>query len=209
MALRRFVPIEDLQLVGGALCLDFVNTSGLRESGSPRERLRSLRDVLVFAERTGVLDRKAARAVAGALDPAGVERALRRVLALREAIYRLFRARLAGEPAAKGDLALFNRELREAGRARELTWSQGGPRWTWNPTPTGLGQLLGPIVISAATLLESPERLAPLKKCGECDWLFLDTTRNNSRTWCKGTCGDRVKARRYYRRHRGGEVDDI
>jgi len=204
VARRRFAPIEDVQLVGGALSLDFVNTNGRRDSGSPRERLRSMRDVLVFTERTGVLERRDARALAAALEPAEAERALRRVVALREAVYRLLRSLLEQQPVADRDLALFNRELREASRARELVWSGGAPRWVWNRKPSGVGHLLAPIVISAAELLESPERLTALKKCGECDWLFLDTTRNHSRTWCKTTCGDRVKARRYYRRHRGG-----
>jgi len=34
-----------------------------------------------------------------------------------------------------------------------------------------------------------------------CPWLFLEESKNHSRRWCDmKTCGNRVKARRYYRR---------
>ena len=57
------------------------------------------------------------------------------------------------------------------------------------------------LALSAVELLCSSE-LARLAKCGDCDWLFLDTSKNKSRRWCKKTCGDRVKSRAYYRRRK-------
>lgn len=45
-----------------------------------------------------------------------------------------------------------------------------------------------------------------LRTCGnpECDWLFVDRSRNHSRQWCDmGTCGSRAKMTRYRRRKRG------
>lgn len=42
-----------------------------------------------------------------------------------------------------------------------------------------------------------------VKACARdtCRWLFYDTTRNRSRTWCtNSTCGSREKAKRAYRR---------
>jgi predicted RNA-binding Zn ribbon-like protein len=42
-----------------------------------------------------------------------------------------------------------------------------------------------------------------VKACARdsCRWLFYDTTRNHSRTWCTSTtCGSREKAKRYYHR---------
>jgi predicted RNA-binding Zn ribbon-like protein len=60
-----------------------------------------------------------------------------------------------------------------------------------------LDAMVWPIVSAAVELLMS-DRLARLKRCGECDWLFLDESKNGSRTWCKKDCGDRVRARRHY-----------
>ena len=45
-----------------------------------------------------------------------------------------------------------------------------------------------------------PERL---KICPNCQWLFLDRSRNRSRTWCDMTvCGNRAKASRHYQRQK-------
>lgn len=56
---------------------------------------------------------------------------------------------------------------------------------------------------SALRLLTSgSERL---KICGNCGWLFLDKSKNRSRTWCDmAVCGNRVKASRHYHRQKEG-----
>ena len=42
-----------------------------------------------------------------------------------------------------------------------------------------------------------------LKVCPNCNWLFLDRSRNSSRLWCDmAVCGNRAKARHHYRRQR-------
>ncbi len=44
-----------------------------------------------------------------------------------------------------------------------------------------------------------------LKVCGNhnCDWLFLDRSKNQSRVWCEmSSCGNRMKARRFRTRQR-------
>jgi predicted RNA-binding Zn ribbon-like protein len=45
-----------------------------------------------------------------------------------------------------------------------------------------------------------------VKECGteNCNWLFLDTSKNRSRRWCDmKECGNREKARRHYHRKKG------
>jgi predicted RNA-binding Zn ribbon-like protein len=45
--------------------------------------------------------------------------------------------------------------------------------------------------------------LKKLKVCPNCNWLFLDKSRNSSRLWCDmAVCGNRVKAKHHYRRQR-------
>jgi predicted RNA-binding Zn ribbon-like protein len=44
-----------------------------------------------------------------------------------------------------------------------------------------------------------------VRVCGadNCDWLFLDESKSRSRQWCNmAVCGNRAKARRFYRRRR-------
>jgi predicted RNA-binding Zn ribbon-like protein len=60
--------------------------------------------------------------------------------------------------------------------------------------------------VSAVNLLSS-EDTARVKECGteNCNWLFLDTSKNRSRRWCDmKECGNREKARRHYHRKKGG-----
>ena len=64
--------------------------------------------------------------------------------------------------------------------------------------------MLGRILVSAVELLTSPRR-ERVRTCGAetCLWLFLDTSKNGSRRWCDmNQCGNRTKARRFYRRQR-------
>jgi predicted RNA-binding Zn ribbon-like protein len=67
-------------------------------------------------------------------------------------------------------------------------------------TPAGrtLASLVGALMTAQAD-----GSWARVKACARdsCRWLFYDTTRNHSRTWCTSTtCGSREKAKRAYRR---------
>lgn len=203
MRTPRFTPIETLPLVGGRTCLDFVNTTGLRASSSPRERLRTYADLLVFGRRAGILPAARAKELGQQADarPRDAARALARMLALREALYRLFRAVERGRAPDPADLAQLGKDHAEASCCRRLVWRDGGAAWLSEIPRDDLLVLCGPLVGSAVELLTSAEA-ANLRKCGECEWLFLDTSRNGGRRWCKKTCGDRVKSRAYYRRRR-------
>lgn len=64
-----------------------------------------------------------------------------------------------------------------------------------------LDAMLWPIIASTVDLLTS-DRVPRIKKCGECDWIFLDESKNGSRAWCEKVCGDRTRARRHYARVR-------
>jgi hypothetical protein len=60
-------------------------------------------------------------------------------------------------------------------------------------------------VRSLLTLLD--EHPARVRKCAnpDCPFWFLDTTRSGTRRWCSMTvCGNRLKARRHYRRQHHG-----
>jgi predicted RNA-binding Zn ribbon-like protein len=66
------------------------------------------------------------------------------------------------------------------------------------------GRALSPLV-GALMAAQADGSWARVKACARdsCRWLFYDTTRNRSRTWCtNSTCGSREKAKRAYRRQR-------
>jgi predicted RNA-binding Zn ribbon-like protein len=69
---------------------------------------------------------------------------------------------------------------------------------------TPAGRALAPLV-GALMAAQADGSWTRVKACARdtCRWLFYDTTRNHSRTWCTSTtCGSREKAKRYYRRQR-------
>ncbi len=58
------------------------------------------------------------------------------------------------------------------------------------------------LAVSALSLL-SGGVLGRVKICPNCNWLFLDASRNASRIWCDmAVCGNRQKASRHYHRHK-------
>jgi predicted RNA-binding Zn ribbon-like protein len=58
------------------------------------------------------------------------------------------------------------------------------------------------LAVSALSLL-SGGALGRVKICPNCNWLFLDRSRNASRIWCDmAVCGNRHKASRHYHRHK-------
>jgi len=162
--------------------IEFVNTNELQES---QDRLRSPEQtrawLLAEGYEAGKLDRddwaaiiafrEGVRAAAAANNGYDVDADA--VTALREAIDRLGFTVRAG-----ADARLEVASASPAGRA--------------------LAPLAGALLTAQAD-----GSWTRVKACARdsCRWLFYDTTRNRSRTWCTSTtCGSREKARRAYRR---------
>lgn len=204
MARRKFFPVESLPLVGGRLCLDFVNTTGARASGAPRERLWTYADLLTWSRRVGIFDPSEERRLKeqAAVRSGEAQQVLERVREVREGLYRLLRAVTEGrEPPAEEVERLSGCWQEDRGR-RELVSEPGGFDLRLRVGADELDRMLWPVIDSAVGLLTSGD-LSRVKRCGECDWLFFDASKNRSRTWCKTQgCGDRVRARRHYDRVR-------
>lgn len=194
-----------LPLVGGRLCLDFVNTSSGRGTPTHQDHLRAYNDLLAWAHHAGALDRKTTLALA---DLAARRRnAARRVLTeattLREALFAILTALARRAPPPAEAMAAFNRFLATAHQSARLERRGGQFAWTWPGQPPRLDLPLWLVARSAAELLTS-DPLNRLKSCGgeACGWVFLDQTRNGRRRWCEmEVCGSRAKMRRFRARH--------
>jgi predicted RNA-binding Zn ribbon-like protein len=202
---RKFLPVEAVQLVGGRLCLDFVNTTGARSSASPRERLNTYADALTWSRRVGLIDATThrllnKRAKAHVAEAATALRALR---GKRELFYRLFGAAVERKPPPDRSVSAMNRLWHELERRRALVSDGKKYLFQLRFATSEFDALIWPIISSVVDLLTSPD-ITRVKRCGECDWLFLDESKNGSRTWCKKECGDRVRARRHYQHVRQG-----
>ena len=187
-------------LVGGALCLDFVNTVDARHAPGRREYLDSYPALLAWSRRAGIIDaaRDERLREAAASDPAEADRVLGRAVRLREALYPILSQATRRQPP---DLDSLHGELAGAMAHFRVTWSPHGFTWGWEDTRPGLDRVLWPVAWSAADLLvRGPlERIRECPGDGNCGWLFLDLSKNASRRWCEmRSCGNRAKARRHY-----------
>ncbi len=197
---RRVSPsIDTIPFVGGRLCLDFVNTANRLEGEACDERLTSFDDVLVLGRRLGLIDTAAGARLAkrAADEPAAAAAGLAEVVDLRDGLWRLF---AQPDDDRTADLARLNQAIGDGG-ALKLVMSGGGLAIDAGDDLTAW--LSRPVAYSALELLTSA-RLTRVKTCPgmRCSWIFLDESPNASRRWCSmETCGNRAKARRFYRAH--------
>jgi len=198
----------EMKLVGGRLCLDFVNTvDGRKNDSSPlRDKLKDYSDLVAWSQHTGIVTTaEAARLIKeGKQKPAAANTVLRRAIALREALHRIFKATVKGSVPRSIDLETVNDELLKARKNEKLINTGKGFRWEWIGGETALDRMLWPVTQSAAEFLSAGD-FSRLRECGgeECGWLFEDTSRNRSRQWCHmQDCGNLAKVRRFRTRAR-------
>ncbi len=205
-----------MRLVGGRLCLDFVNTVGGRSRDLSKkradasivvsEKLDDYRDLVAWSQHAGMIEEAEARRLVREAARRGREAAevLRRAIELRESLYRLFKSAIEGLEPRASDLAVLNEELSKARSREHLARVGDSFAWEWSDSRDELDRLLWPVARSAAELLTSSD-LSRLRECGgeNCGWIFTDTSRNRSRQWCyMQGCGNLAKVRRFRSRQR-------
>jgi predicted RNA-binding Zn ribbon-like protein len=199
----------EFDLTGGILCLDFANTISRRENPEQtKEHLANYADLVAFARQSGIVSSQQANELCAYAErhANSALRTFHEAIALRETLYRAFTAIARDQPPAADDLRRIGDVALEALQHRCLARDQGGYRWEWQwDEKNSLERVLWPVAQSAADLLTSDKlRTVRLCEAPDCEWLFLDQSRNRSRRWCDMTsCGNRQKARRHYQRSHG------
>ena len=193
-----------VNLVGGRICLDFLNTADWHGTNEPVEFLTDYGELLKWADHAGILGKKELLLLEGQHTerPAEAKRVYKSAITLREAMLRIFYALQKGEDPQAGDLGVFNTALSKTMKHILLEPQAGKFNWQWQANSLLMDQVLWPIVKDAAELFTS-ELLPRVSRCGDerCGWLFLDTSRNKSRRWCDmKDCGNRAKVKRHYRK---------
>jgi predicted RNA-binding Zn ribbon-like protein len=206
------------RFVGGNLCLDFVNTTN-RRTPVPQNPLLTRADQECLLNYGRLLDWTLA---AGCLHPQAVKdliqaalenRALarriwRRSLALREALYQIAVSVVEGTVADQRALSVLNREVAVARDHLVISARKGELIESFHGQRRDLSRPLWPITLSAVQFFVRGVT-GRLKRCPSsgCDWLFIDVTKNGSRTWCSmADCGNRSKVARYRTRRRRAGV---
>jgi predicted RNA-binding Zn ribbon-like protein len=203
-------PAGAVNLVGGSLCLDFVNSVGARgisTSGEVTirdEKLRDHLDLLAWARHAGALtdneSKRLEREYLGGVNE--VTAIFRRAIHLRESLYRIFTAIALKKSAEPSHLRVLNEELRLARAAEHLVARTDNFAWQWNARDPSLDRVVWSVTQSAADLLTQGD-LTRVRQCegDDCGWIFEDTSRNRSRRWCEmRDCGNIAKVRRFRRR---------
>jgi len=189
------------QFVAGNLALDFVNTVAFRaDSGKKKDHLQSSEEVRRWASQAQLPDRSAIHSGS----PVGTA-ALRRIREVREHLFAVFRAIANDDPIPEEALGQIGSALHECCAKRCLSIEGAEIRWSWRPSARCTDYLLYPVLTAATDLLTSGSR-GLVRQCEDagCGWLFLDRSNARKRRWCSmADCGNRNKARIYYRREAG------
>jgi predicted RNA-binding Zn ribbon-like protein len=195
---------SELELLGGALALDFCNTLAWRTSTHPIDRLGTYEGWLAWSAHAEAVPAEFAQVLEGAAQrrPSEAKAAFARVDAIRGLIAAIFDALASGAAPDISDLDACRLAYIDALAAARLRIQTGVTRLEW-PTAVVFDRPLWPVVHSAWSLLLTPDR-PQIHVCEGhgCGWLFIDHTRNSNRRWCSSDdCGRRERVRRYRSRH--------
>ncbi len=181
-----------MRLDGGHPALELVNTIyGQPDGPVEADVLASAEDLVTFARRVGVAGART-RASAAALADAR---------ALRDAVYSLLRAHLAGDPPPATARGHVEAAARAALAAATLATESDALAWTWPAADAHTP--VHRLAHAAIELITSEADLDRLRECAACRWLFLDHSRGAGRRWCSmAECGTDAKKRRYVQRRR-------
>lgn len=195
------------RLLGGRLCLDFVNTIESPLDARAVDSLREYADLVRWSRHAGLLDQAATRrllkrATHQSAESAGV---FERALAPRAALTSIFRAVAHGETPAPDEVELVQLAYLVALTHARLVPGAVCYEWDYRSGPVALEYPRWAVARSALDLLTNGD-LRRVKQCpsvNDCGWLFYDASKNGRRQWCSMEgCGSRAKMRRYYARHR-------
>ena len=211
--MRPFIrTIETLELDGGALCLDFVNTVRSRFETPFHEFLEKPSDWLLWINRIGLIDSQKQALLNKYIEENSLkaEKELKRIFYVRELLYRLFRELARNKVPAEKDITLYNKVLSHSLRHLKIVFDKKIKiSDNWHVNSLNLSCYLHPLIKSAYDLLISGN-IERLKECRHCGWIYLDKSKNNSRVWCNmKTCGNTEKTKKYYDRNKAASVNKV
>jgi predicted RNA-binding Zn ribbon-like protein len=195
-------------MVGERLCMDFINTVSWRESTEKRrEWFAGYANLVDWSIHAGVLSGQQAKALLLKAEekPPEAGDVLKQAVEMREVMYRVFKSIAEEAPPLEKDLDRFNEFVSRFYRKLQLIHEKDYYIMKFDYSGENLDMMLPPILQSAVDLLVSKNDLERVKQCegDPCGWLFFDTSRNRSRRWCSmADCGNRAKARRFYKKEK-------
>jgi predicted RNA-binding Zn ribbon-like protein len=199
--------INAIRLVGGMSVLDYLNTCDGRRPGTALQevvdKLSNLEEIVHWFRHAGLIEPAEHERLVELVRGSSWQSltAFKQLIGFREALYRLFLPIALNDRVDQVGLDELNAVLLETAGQRLLVPTPAGVIWRWRACETlddMTAGFKGRLAVQAAGLLTSPD-LSRLKACAtpDCDWLFVDTSKNGRRRWCQmNVCGAKEKARR-------------
>ena len=191
-----------MTLDGGCICFHFVNTVHSRVEEDSYDYLNSYDDLIEWMEKVKLFpsEKLINLKKVAASDNKAAEKALIKIKKQRELLYSFFSPIIHNKRPEDSVIKNINKTLSDSLSALSFNYSNGGLELGWNAVTLNL---YGPLKIIFKDVFDIITTIPQnrLKECKACGWLFLDKSKNNSRTWCSmQTCGSIEKAKRYYYR---------
>lgn len=200
MAVRETDTHQTFQLVAGHPSLDLINTLDWRfRKDGPQELLESYGDLVRFAEQSKILSPRQTQQLLRTVSAREGERVLKLCAEFREAMAEAFYSGIDGRGPSSAALKTLERAFKAARLHQQLHWRDSHLEWDWNGKESAAELPLWLLSLQTSDLMLS-EAMHKIRACDdpECRWLFIDTSKNNTRRWCDmKICGNRMKARRF------------
>ncbi|MGW8178591.1 MAG: CGNR zinc finger domain-containing protein [bacterium] len=195
------IKLQELKILEKRPAINFTNTIDWRGKEPPSDYLNNYSDLIDWGGYAGLLNEIQVRELKKKAEesPEKAAKAYEEAIRFREASYRIINQISKGQKIDPTDKEILDHETRAM--LSHLTLNLESKQLELQGE-LGLNYLLMLLVKDMVDLLTSDE-LPRVKRCSsdECGWLFIDTSKNNSRKWCQmRACGNRAKARRYYSR---------
>ncbi len=184
--------IKNIAFEGNNLCLDFINSIHNRKVPEPKDYINDKASWLFWLQQTGLRPKE--------MDEKRTAFDLKKLTTFRHDMYQVFYKTIHDQPVSKHLISKLNRYLSILQSATQLSFLNGqlSEQILFDFDDLNLYQI--PIFQAGYKLLISLDR-NHIKECSNCGWLFLDISKNKKRRWCNmKTCGNEVKARKFYRK---------
>ncbi|WP_074406862.1 MULTISPECIES: CGNR zinc finger domain-containing protein [Aquimarina] len=183
--------IQNSLLDGGNLSLNFINTIKDRLVADPIDYLTGKEEWIAWLKRVDILENETSN-----FDEASFN--LKEVIRKREFLHRVFQGLVFQREIKEKDLKCFDTLLQKIRRSTKIFVVDNKPQEHLEIDPNDLNSYILKIGKAAHELLMS-EEIDRVKECGNCGWIYFDSSKNKCRKWCNmDTCGNEVKARKYY-----------
>ncbi|WP_438426004.1 CGNR zinc finger domain-containing protein [Aquimarina macrocephali] len=183
--------IQNSLLDGGNLSLDFINTIKDRLVADPIDYLTGKEEWIAWLKRVDILENETLNFEEASFN-------LKEVIRKREFLHRVFQGLVFQREIKEKDLKCFDLLLQKIRRSTKIFVVDNKPQEHLEIDPNDLNSYILKIGKAAHELLMS-EEIDRVKECGNCGWIYFDSSKNKCRKWCNmDTCGNEVKARKYY-----------